>query len=344
MSDRAALVLATATLLVVLVAYVVVYPHANTHDPTAGSDRDDAADLGARALLHGRFPYNGRTYLGNPISQFPGALLLAAPFVAMGHSAHASFFWLPVLLLLLRRLAGDWRTPLLLTWAALLLSPTFVREVVTGGDLVANTVSVMLASWLVLVGFSTRRPWAAGLGAVLLGVALSSRLNFLFVLPPLTAAVWRRHGVRAALSAGALAVAAFAAVTLPFYLGHESEFTPIGASDKLVGFNGEIPGGARAVIAVGLCLSIVLALLAASSAESVFAQTAAVQAFFVVAVVALASVNGRTLDLAPLVPGYGLPVLLFALGALPVAAARPARRHYARLDVPPTWEAAEGSG
>ena len=148
--------------------------------------------VGARALLHGRFPYNGRTYLGNPISQFPGALLLAAPFVALGHSAHAAFFWLPVLLLLLRRLAGDWRTPLLLTWAALLLSPTFVREVVTGGDLVANTVSVMLASWLVLVGFSTRRPWAAGLGAVLLGVALSSRLNFLFVLPPLAAAVWRR--------------------------------------------------------------------------------------------------------------------------------------------------------
>jgi hypothetical protein len=320
LSQRAALVLVAATLVVLLVAFVVVYPHANTHDPGAGSDRDDAADLGARALLHGHFPYRERTYLGNPISQFPGALVLAAPFVLAGHSAYAAFFWLPLLLLLLRRLAGEWWTPLLLTWAALLLSPTFVREIVTGGDLVANCVSVMLGAGLVLLGLACDRRWAAALAALFLGLALSSRLNFLFVLPPLLVAVWRRSGARAAVAAAGLVAAAFAAVTLPFYLGHESRFTPIGASDKLVGFNGEIPGGARTVIAAGLCLSVVLALRAASSTESIFGQTALVQAFFVVAVVVLASAKAHALDLGPLVPGYGLPVLLFALGALPLAA------------------------
>ena len=47
------------------VAFVVVYPIANTHAAGAGSDDDDALNLGAMALLAGRFPYAHTTYLGN---------------------------------------------------------------------------------------------------------------------------------------------------------------------------------------------------------------------------------------------------------------------------------------
>jgi hypothetical protein len=321
LTERQALWLALATLVALAVVFAVVYPHANAHTATAGSDRDDAADLGARALLDGRYPYAERTYLGGGISQLPGGLVLAAPFVAIGRSAYAAFCWLPLLFLLLRRLAGDARRPLLLLWLALLLSPVLVRELVTGGDLIANCVAVMLAAWLVAV-LLDRSPLLAGLAAVGLGLALSWRLNFVFVVPPLLALVWRRTGAGAALAVAALAAAAFAAVTLPFYLAHRDEFTPLGASNHLQGFDGTIPGGARAVVLAGLALSVALALRAAAiPIGRVFAQTAVVQAFFVVAVVALASAHASTLELGPLVPGYGLPVLLFAVGAL--AALRP---------------------
>lgn len=315
---RVVLLLALATLLALAVLFAVIYPHANTHAPNAGTDRDDAADLGGHALLRGEWPYRGRTYLDGGISQFPGLLLLATPFVALGHSAYAAFFWLPLLFALLWMLRGEPRAPLLLLWLALVLSPVLVREVVTGGDLVANSVSVMVATWLVVVSLDRGGRVAVVLAGLALGFTLSSRLNFLFVLPPLAAVVWRRWGMRTASAVLGLAAAGFLAVTLPFYVGHTSDFPPLKASDHLAAFNGSVPGGERLVIAAGLVLSVVLALrLAGGRVQGVFAQTAIVQAFFLVAVVALASVRAGSLDLVSLTPGYGLPVLLFALGAIP---------------------------
>jgi hypothetical protein len=326
LTEPHALLLALATLAALIALFALVYPHANSQTIGSGSDRDDAADIGARALLHGHFPYSEHTYLGNSISQFPGGLLLAMPFVALGHSAYAAFVWLPLFFLLQRALSGEARSPLLLTWAALAVSPVFVRELVTGGDLIANSVAVMVAAWLIVAAFGRSQAWAVTAAALGLGVALSWRLNFVFVLAPLLALLRREHGLRWTAGVAALGAGAFAAVTLPFYLGHRREFTPIAASDKLTGFNGTIPGGARAVIAIGLCLSVALALVRRpEGVRHVFAQTAIVQAFFVVAVVVLASADQGEVVLSPLVPGYGLPVLLLALGALasPLPALRP---------------------
>jgi hypothetical protein len=313
LTDRWAVELALATLLALAALFAALYPEANSQALGSGSDRDDAADIGARALLDGDYPYGGRTYLGNPISQLPGGLVFATPFVAVGRSAYAAFFWLPLFFVLLRELAGESRAALLLAWTALALSPVVVREIVTGGDLLANTVAVMLAAWLVVRGLE-RAQVIAWMAAVGLGLALSWRLNFVFVVPPLLALVWRRHGPRGTAAIAAIVGGAFAAVTLPFYLGHADQFTPIAASDKLEGFDGAIPGGARAVILAGVCLSVALAVtFGGRTIGSVFAQTAVVQAFFVLAVVVLASAQAATLELEPLVPGYGLPVVLLAL-------------------------------
>jgi hypothetical protein len=316
-SERQALWLALATLAALALLFAVVYPHADAGVPGSGSDRDDAADIAAAALRHGHYPYAAVTYLGNPVSQFPGGVLFAVPFEAIGPSALAAFVWLPLLFAILRSLAGEARSPLLLLWTALVLSPVLVREVVTGGDLIANTACVMIAAWIVVEGAERTARWTAWLGAVVLGVGLSWRLSFLFVLPPLLALVWRRQGARAAAVAAALSAGAFAAVTLPFSLGHRGEFTPLGASNKLEGFDGAIPGGARTVLLVGLLLSVTLPLaFAPSTLRAVFGQTAVVEAFFLLAVVVLASAQARTLELEPLVPGYGVPVVLLALGAL----------------------------
>jgi hypothetical protein len=316
-TERQALWLALVTLIILVALFALVYPHADAHTFGSGSDRDDAADLAANALRHGRYPYGAETYLGNPISQLPGGVLLAVPFEAIGQSAFAAFCWLPVFFLMLRKLAGELRSPLLLVWVALALSPVFVRELVTGGDLIANSVCVMVAAWLVVTALD--RPGTAGacVAALALGLVLSWRLTFVFVVPPLLVLFWRARGTRGAVAVAALSAAAFAAVTLPFYLGHRTEFTPIGASDKLEGFNGVIPGGARAVILAGVVLSLALAVgFGSTSIRGVFAQTAVVEAFFLLAVVALASAHAATVELGPLVPGYGLPVLLLTLGAL----------------------------
>src|SRR4051812_9588911 len=40
-----------------VVALIIIYPHANVHQPNAGSDADDALNLAARALVHWRYLY-----------------------------------------------------------------------------------------------------------------------------------------------------------------------------------------------------------------------------------------------------------------------------------------------
>jgi len=333
---RSVALLACATLLVLAIVFALVYPHANTHVPGLGSDRDDAADMGARALLHGRWPYHGHTYLGNPISQLPGLLVLAVPFEALGHSAYAAFFWLPVLFAVLWYLRGEAQSPLLLLWLVLVASPVVVREVLTGGDLVANTVSVMLA--LCLVHLALLRGHTAGiaLASLFLGFVLSSRLNFLFVLPPLVALVWRRYGARVTTAHLTLTAVGFAAVTLPFYIGRRS-FPPLAASDHLSVFDRSFSGGQWLLIGLALVLSAILAVLAPPTLQSVFVQAAILQAFFLVAVAVHDSVSSGALDLVKLTPGYGLPVVLLALGAVPAldracVARRPASAAYQPVD------------
>ena len=64
-----------------------------------------------------------------------------------------------------------------------MLSPGVLREYVTGGDLIANTVYVA-ATTVAVYALATRR-WAGAIAAAALGVTLASRGNFAFVLIPL---------------------------------------------------------------------------------------------------------------------------------------------------------------
>src|SRR4051812_33951082 len=99
--ERDALFLAAVLFALIVVTVAVVYPRANVHSGVRGSDRDDAANLAARHLLDLEYPYSTPTYLGNLISQLPGAVLLAAPFVAFTSSGYQNLFWLLALFLAL---------------------------------------------------------------------------------------------------------------------------------------------------------------------------------------------------------------------------------------------------
>lgn len=317
LTDCQAVIVALATFAVLVALFAAVYPLANRQSSDAGSDRDDAADIGAQLLLDGQYPYSGKTYLGNPISQLPGALVLSAPFAALGKSAYAAFFWLPVFFLLLRRRFREWRTPVLLLLAAFCASPSLLRELVTGGDLIANGIYVLGAAWLLL---RAEQPMSFALAAVAVGFTLSSRLTFAFMLPALLVAVAQRRGWTQAAAAGALAVVSFAATTLPFVL-RAGPFPPFEASNYLQRFDDVLPGGGTLVgVLVGLA-AIGAALLPQVWSETrFFAHAAATQLVLVLSVVVFESMRSATLDFSALVPGYGLLALFFG-----IAAARPSR-------------------
>src|SRR2546426_7380654 len=63
-----------------LALFIVLYPMADSGLLGPGSDRDDALNVALQTLLVGHYPYGATTYLGNPPTPMPGALILALPF------------------------------------------------------------------------------------------------------------------------------------------------------------------------------------------------------------------------------------------------------------------------
>jgi len=74
------------------------------------------------------------------------------------------------------------------------------------------------------------------------GIALSSRMNYLLLVPPLVAALSRRASIADAIRYLCVTGVAFAAVTLPFYWHDPIEFAPLHLHNKFAMF-GEVPSG-----------------------------------------------------------------------------------------------------
>jgi hypothetical protein len=303
---RQADVLAALLLAAAIVGLLVVYPHANTHASGAGTDRDDAATLGARGFLDGQNPYGRLTYLNQPISQLPVLLAVAMPFTWLVHSsAYELVVFLPLLYLLWRRTGRDARVAVV-GLAVALASPALLREYLTGGDLIVNVV--LVAAGVLLVW---RRP-ASLLAAALLGVALATRANFLIVLVPLAVAVWRRCGLPAALRGLAVSLAVFAAIVVPVALS-EGGRTALSMNDKL----SEVPGGAPLVLTLVAVLAVAVALRTERwRASTLWWQIAGVQALFLLAVVLTDSVRHGRPDFFWLVSSYGVVPFLLGLAAV----------------------------
>jgi hypothetical protein len=310
-NERWARWLALATYVGLVVAFVVVYPIADADTGVAGSDRDDASDLATNRLLDGEYPYREKTYLGNPVTQLPGALVLAAPFVALGASALQNFLWVPVLFVALARHLGSARLALFASWTALAVSPGVARELLTGGDLLANGIYVAVPMLVVL---RARPGWMALAAALFLGLALSSRANFVYALPLLFVALAQLWGSREAILRTGLATAALVAITLPFYAYDPDGFTPLKTSGKLSQFDEIAPHLDVAVVAIAIVLTAVLALRRFDRRGFVLMSAAAVvQMFLLIAVVVLDSIRLERLDFSFLIPGYGLLAFVFAI-------------------------------
>ncbi|MFL6015009.1 MAG: hypothetical protein ACJ74P_12135 [Gaiellaceae bacterium] len=304
---------ATVVFVVLAAVLVVVYPHANTHVPGQGSDRDDSIGLGARALLHGHQPYAQRTYLGNPVDQGPTVLAIAAPFAAFTAAGWQNLLWLALLLVFLVRLSSPGVAAAVLAFG-FIAAPAVPRDYVTGGDLLANPVYIAAAAWVAYRSAKTR--WWL-FAAVILGIALGSRPNWMFLLIPLAVALTRKGSLR--IAARTVGIAAFvgAVIYAPVVVTRtgRSALTVANMLHPLGHF------GQYATVALAAVFALWLALRQQQwSAPVLFWQMALVQALFAFALVVHASVASRTFDASRLVSGYGVPATVLVLLAVAATA------------------------
>lgn len=283
-----------ALLGVIVLAFAVGYPRVNVHTPFSGSDDDDAYNVGVQALLAGRSPYAERTYLGNELHQLPGALIAAAPFVVLGTSALQNLFWLPLFFYVGRQYSRTRAVGLAV--AALLLSPVVLHQIVTGTGHIANTIYVVLALWWLM-----RHP-TSDVAAVLWGIAITSRANFIVLMPLAIGWVMRVAGWRRALRTALFAGGTVAALVLPFYLYGAGEFGPFVAANRVTQFDDALPH-AGALMVAAMALVSVWGAWRASSAADLLRVGALVQAIPVLSGAAIGFVAWQQLDVAFLAYG-----------------------------------------
>lgn len=324
---RAASVGLGLVLAALLAAFLALYPLAKSGRFGKGSDRDDALNRGAHALVQGENPYAERTYLGNTLSPLPGALLLAAPFALAGNSAWQDLFWSAVLLALALALLRDARAALLFMLAAFFVGVAPLHELATGGDLLANAVYVLAAS-LLLVWSCEARPGSRPLqllSAAALGLCLSSRANHLLSMIAVAPALARATSMRRAALLAAVALAVFALLTGGAWLADPALFRagPAANSARVLAGVKCVPYAAvwLPLLAAASALAAQRALAGRAPMERLLLAYAAPQWVLTVGVVALTSVDAgfpwfRWADYGI---AYQLPLLLLggSPGALP---------------------------
>jgi hypothetical protein len=227
LSDRQAKALCAVLFTIVIIIFLFGYPLANSGRIGGGSDLDEELDSSVRNILAGRSPYEGATYLGNSIDLLPGEFFLSLPFVVLGYSAYQNFFWLACFLWTAAVFLKDYRSMLLLFAALLIFCPAVWQELIVGSDRFTNGIHILVAVSLLMTVTSQETGWRAWLGAILLGVSLSSRLNFLALAPMIFALLTIRGGWKRAAALSGVAILFFSLVTIPFYLAGPDRFPPL---------------------------------------------------------------------------------------------------------------------
>ena len=125
----------------------------------------------------------------------------------------------------------------------------------------ANSLYVLLAVlWMVRAISVPGLPrWQVVAPAIFMGVALSSRANFLLLLPLVFSVMVRAAGWRRALGYAAITGATFLVVTLPFYLYDPQAFSPLDTAAKLGQFDPVLPMASLLVPLATLILALILA-------------------------------------------------------------------------------------
>ncbi len=248
-----------------------------------GSDRANALDVALSELAGGRYPYAATTYLQNPITPLPGALVLAAPFrFLLGTAAWQNVAWTALLLPVLN---GGWRLragPTVLWLLTVVYGLEVWREFLIGDDLVTGAVPALAAvAWTLRAATppSLRSPGAetapAGAApfltaaAVALGVTTCTRPHLALVVVVVAVAVGLRAGRRRGLFVGVVAAAVWAVLVVPFLLGGLARFSPLHVAAKVTAQRGLSVGIVVIALGAALLLGVVLWRVRPASAEAV---------------------------------------------------------------------------
>lgn len=247
-------------------AFYIVYPIHDSGRLGFVSDRDEAMDVGVKQLFEGKYPYDckavsgiheGCPRKGNLITPLPGGMLLAAPFVALtGFSAPQNFLWLVVFFLA----TGSWLRSRKISAAYLftmmLLAPVVAAEIASGGDLLANSLAV---SATLILSLGSKNSRTQVLWALLFGVALAWRANFLLLAVPLFVYHVRNGAWGPMWRIGIAATSTFLLVTLPVYLANPAGFSPLQVQQKLQLFEHILPHANIVTIAASVAVGILTA-------------------------------------------------------------------------------------
>ena len=203
--------------LALVTAFAFLYPLSLKHTINIGSDREDALRVELIALQHHQYPYDARTFLGNPPTPLPGAVVLAAPFFQIGHIAWQNLFWYALFFAFTLHFFTNRATGLFFLTIFLLLAPGNLSDFTSGGDYLTNFFYLAIA--VTLFVRSLHRSWAFALPvAVFLGVALSSRIIYVVMLLPLLALALQRATRSRVFSLFSVTFLTSALITLPIFV------------------------------------------------------------------------------------------------------------------------------
>jgi hypothetical protein len=233
-----------------LACFFLLHPYEDQRGPGRSSDRDEGLELAVSRMVDGKTPYYPQNDVVGPLSLLPGAILLSVPFVLTGSVGLQNWVWLGIFLGLLAWHLRERTSALVLIVASLALSPAAQYEFVSGGDMLANGIYVAVFLYLAIRCWTSTRlsPAASTAAAVVLGLGLASRANFILLLPLFSALVWRASGIQRAVAAGSLVLITYSAVILPFYLMDPGAFTPLMSRDKLAVAGQSWPWAGRAIL------------------------------------------------------------------------------------------------
>ncbi|MFC1935225.1 hypothetical protein ACFLX9_00435 [Chloroflexota bacterium] len=200
--------------------------------------RGEMLDGHVTELLHGRYPYYFDFGPTEVAGFLPGATILATPFVVLlGTSAYQNIFWGAASFYLFGRYMGSMRSSLMLAAPILLGLPSIVREFIAGSEYLTNSLVVTLVV-LGIGSYSRLGPRQRTALAVFSGLALSWRVNFLTVIPPMVSFLIQNIGLRPALRYISVPSVIFVAVTVPFWAYDPDSFSPIHVARRITEFSG----------------------------------------------------------------------------------------------------------
>jgi hypothetical protein len=196
------------------------------------------------------------------------------------------------------------------------LSPNLMYHILNGGDYISNSIYILV--FTVMMVTTIRRPAPEFLkvsSAILLGIALSSRFNFVLLVPLFFFALVKQENFRTAVKYIGIVLLAFSLVTLPFLFYDPINFSPLHTVNKLRLGNGILRFAPMAIPALGgllalwLGLRIKIPLLPSLIRDCYFVQTVLIVAGFLLALV----VEGQSYG--GYYPHFGILFMFFGLFA-----------------------------